>query len=77
MTFVETFVETFIETFIETFVETFIETFIETFVETIVRLPSILILHIGRALELHKGFELGFEQSLKGGPPWTPLRTAA
>jgi len=32
-----------------------VEPFVETFVETIVRLPSILVLHVSRALELRIG----------------------
>ena len=38
-----------------------VEVFMETFVETIVRLPSILVLCVSRALELHIGFEQSFE----------------
>ena len=56
--FVQTFVQTLIEMTVETFVRTivwaiakpFVEPFVETFVETIIRLPSILVLHINRAL---------------------------
>ena len=32
-----------------------VEVFVETFVETIVRLPSILVLRVSRALELRIG----------------------
>ena len=32
-----------------------VEAFVETFVETTVRLPSILVLRVSRALELHIG----------------------
>ena len=49
-----------------------VEVFMETFVGTIVRLPSILVLRVSRALELH----IGFEQSFEGETPLDPLRTA-
>jgi hypothetical protein len=42
-------------------VEPFVEPFVETFVETTVRLPSILVLRVSRALS-----------SSRGRPPWTP-----
>ena len=42
--------------------------FIETFVETIVRLPSILLLRVSRALELR----IGLRAELRGGDPLGP-----
>jgi len=41
-----------------------IEVFIETFVETIVRLPSILVLRVSRALELHIGLQADLRAEL-------------
>jgi hypothetical protein len=46
---------------VELFVEPFVEPFVETFVETTVRLPSISVLRVSRALS-----------SSRGRPPWTP-----
>ncbi len=43
----------FIETFVWTIIWAIVEPFVETFVETIVRLPSISVLRVSRALELH------------------------
>ena len=53
-----------------------VEVFIETFVKTIIRLPSILVLRVSRALELHIGFKQSFKQSFKRETPLDPLRTA-
>jgi len=39
-----------VETFVRTIVWAIVEPFVETFVETIIRLPSILVLRISRAL---------------------------
>ncbi len=49
-TFIRTIIWAIVEPFVEPFIETFVETFIETIVETIIRLPSILVLRISRAL---------------------------
>ena len=53
-----------------------VEVFMETLVEMIVRLPSILVLRVSRALELRIGFEQSFKQSFEGETPLDPLRTA-
>ena len=39
---------------------------VEPFIETIIRLPSILVLHVSRALELQIGFKQSFMQSFYG-----------
>jgi len=46
-----------------------VEVFIETFVETIVRLPSILVLRVSRALELRIGLRAELRAELQGGDP--------
>jgi hypothetical protein len=45
------------------------ELFVKTFVETIVRLPSILVLRISRALELCIGLQVKLQAELQGGDP--------
>ena len=49
-----------------------VEAFIEAFVETIVRLPSILVLRVSRALELHIGLQAELQGGDPLGPSWTP-----
>ena len=46
----------------------FVQMFAQTFVETIVRLPSILVLRVSRALELR----IGLRAELQGGDPLGP-----
>jgi hypothetical protein len=49
-----------------------VELFIKTFVETIVRLPSILMLRVSRALELRIGLRVKLQVGLQGGDPLGP-----
>jgi len=44
-----------VETFVRTIIWASVEPFVERFVETIVRLPSILVLRVSRALERYIG----------------------
>ena len=46
--------------------------FVETFIETIVRLPSILVLRVSRALELRIGLRAELRAELQGGDPLGP-----
>jgi hypothetical protein len=47
-----------------------VEAFVETFVETIIRLPSILVLRVSRALELHIGLQAELQGVDPLGPPY-------
>jgi hypothetical protein len=49
-----------------------VELFVKTFIETIVRLPSILVLRISRALELRIGLQVKLQAELQGGDPLGP-----
>jgi hypothetical protein len=55
-------VQTFAQTFVETFIRTTVRAIVETFVETIVRLPSILVLRVSRALELYRALSRALKE---------------
>jgi hypothetical protein len=68
--FVRTFAQTFAPTFVETFIRTTVRAIVETFVETIVRLPSILVLRVSRALELYRALSRVLSRALKERPAY-------